>query len=103
MQNPALIIIDNVAAPFKLIPRFSLEKRIKIIEKLARDLRKLSCRYNCVVLTINQLTKKLRPASEFNSPMPTDPQYQLVPSLGQTWRNNVDSSIFFTGDDSKGR
>lgn len=80
-----------------------MEKRIKIIEKLAKDLRKLSSHYDCVILTINQLTRKLRSTNEFSSPVATDPQYQLVPSLGQTWRNNIDSTIFFSGDDVKGR
>jgi len=98
-----LIVVDNVAAPFKLIPRFHIEKRIKIIEKLAKDLRKLSSRYDCVILAINQLTRKLRSTPEYSFPALTDPQYQLVPSLGQTWRNNVDSTIFLNGDDSKGR
>lgn len=98
-----MIVIDNVAAPFRLIPRFSIEKRIKIVEKLASDLRILSSRYDCVVLAINQLTRKLLSSSEYSFPALTDPQYQLVPCLGQTWRNNIDSTIFLNGDDVKGR
>lgn len=98
-----MIIIDNVAAPFKLIPRLPIEKRVKIIEKLSSDLRKFSSRYDCVVLTINQLTRKLRITTESNSASSIDSQYQLVPSLGQTWRNNIDSSIYLSGDEFKGR
>ena len=101
---PKLIIIDNVAAPFKLLARISYDRRTKVIDKLARDLRALSVRYNCAVVTVNQLTRKMvlnsDPESSITESMP---QYQFIPMLGQAWRNHVDSSIFLGGDHEKGR
>lgn len=103
--TPNLLVIDNIAAPFKLIPRFSFERRTKIIEKLVRDLRKISVRYNCAVLIINQVTRKMMtgPDSMDTDASKNIPQYQLIPMLGQIWRNHVDSSIYLSGDCEKGR
>lgn len=98
-----MIIIDNIASPFKLIPaNTTIERRMKIITKLANDLRCMANKYSCAVLTVNQLTRKMQP-----NPDTSDPQnkfiYQPIPSLGQTWRNHLDTSIFLKNDGLDGR
>lgn len=85
------------------MPRFSIEKRVKIIGKLTNDLRKLASRYDCAILAVNQLTRKICPNAEPNSPSSINAHYQFVPSLGQTWRKNIDFSIILNGDELKGR
>lgn len=73
-----------------------------MIEKFAKDLRRLSSRHDCSVLAINQFTKRMRPNPEASDKEETF-QFHYVPFLGQTWRNNVDTSIVLTGEESKGR
>ena len=92
-----------MAAPFKLISGFSIERRIKIIDKLARDLRKISVQYNCAVLTVNQLTRRIQLISDTSDSATGTPQYHLIPRLGQTWGNSIDSSIDLLGDHTTGR
>lgn len=92
-------MVDNVAAPFKLLPRVSMEKRFSIIDKFAKDLRRLSIYHDCSILAINQFTKKMRLDTETDG----HPQFHFVPFLGQTWRNNVDTSITLAGNEFSGR
>ena len=92
-----------MAAPFKLISGFSMDRRIKIIDKLARDLRKISVQYNCAVLTVNQLTRRIQRYSDSSDSTPETSQFHLIPRLGQTWRNRIDSSINLIGDHELGR
>lgn len=73
-----------------------------MIEKFAKDLRRLSIRHDCSVLTVNQFTKKTRSNTESHDSDGTF-IFHFVPFLGQAWRNNVDTSISLSGDDSKGR
>lgn len=80
-----------------------MDRRIKIIEKLARDLRKISVRYNCAVLAVNQLTRRVQLCPDSVNSPPDTPQYHLIPRLGQTWRNHIDSSINLIGEHGTGR
>ena len=79
-----------------------MEKRFSMIEKFARDFRRLSTKHDCSILAINQFTKKMR-LDEDSSGNDGTPQFHFVPFLGQKWRNNVDSSISLLGDDAQGR
>lgn len=101
MLTPRLLVIDNIAAPFKLISKISFDKRAKIIDKLVHDLRKFSVRHNCAIFTVNQLTRKRITISDSESQSKS--QYQFIPMLGQSWRNHLDSSIYLSGDCEKGR
>jgi hypothetical protein len=80
-----MIVIDNVASPFRLLSTGSIEKRIAVIDKLGRDLRFIAQKYICAVLCINQMTtKRLKPHGD------REEQYVNLPSLGQSWSENVD-------------
>ena len=93
-----MLVVDNVAAPFKLTPRFSLERRLKLIEKFTHDLRVICAKYKISVIAINQLTKKLiRNENEGEN------IFQFIPFLGKTWSNSIDFSIKLDGDDKSGR
>ena len=81
------------------MPGINIEKRMRITDKLARDLRKLACRHNCAILTINQLTSKINLHSESTK----ESAKFLVPNLGHSWANHLDWKILFSGDDEKGR
>lgn len=80
-----------------------MDRRIKIIDKLGRDLRKISVRYNCAVLTMNQFTRRVQFRSNASESSKEQSQYELIPRLGQTWRNHLDTCISFIGDQYKGR
>lgn len=97
-----MLIIDNIASPFKLIPTHTIEKRIRIINKLANDLRCIANKYNCAVLTVNQLTRKMQPNPD-TADLENKFIYHPIPSLGQTWRNHMDTSIFLKNDEFNGR
>jgi len=79
-----------------------MDKRLKTVNKFARDLRKISNKYDCAVLTINQFTRKLKMQSG-SSQSSNSPVFQLVSSLGATWRNHLDTCINLNGDANCGR
>jgi RecA/RadA recombinase len=79
-----LIIIDNVASPFRSYTEPTLQKRIKLINKFGKDLRRLSAKFNCAILTVNQMTTKIvvssNPINSDKSKLKSN--YKIVPSLG---------------------
>lgn len=100
-----LIIIDNVSSPFKLIPKLSYDRKRKIIDKFALDLRRLSARYNCAIFTTNQLTRKLiTNAENLDSSLPESSlEYQSIPMLGRIWGSHVDTRICLNHNFERGR
>lgn len=96
LQEIKLVIVDNVATPLRLFVSRSIDQRLRVVNKLGRDLRLLAARLNCAVLTVNQMTTKMavdRP-SQPSRPADYSPSvYRAVPSLGHTWEAHLDTSI----------
>ncbi len=90
-----MIVIDNVATPMRLFSTRSIDTRIHLINKLARDLRKLAASFNCAALIINQMTTKkfVIQAAQPDEEREEIAQFRTVPSLGTTWHNHIDTCI----------
>ena len=90
-----MIVVDNVATPMRLFHARSMDTRIQLINKLARDLRKLAASFNCAVLTVNQMTTKkfiiqhAQPEEEKEEIS----QFRTVPCLGNTWHSHIDTCV----------
>lgn len=90
-----MIVVDNVAAPMRLLPSRSIDARVHVINKLARDLRKLAAKFNIAVLAVNQMTTRrfvLQPAQSEETREEVA-EFRNVPSLGTTWQSHMDVSI----------
>lgn len=89
-----MIVVDNVATPMRLFTK-AIDTRINVINKLARDLRKIAAKFNCSILTINQMTTKrfiIQPA-RLEEDKEEISEFRNVPSLGNTWNSHLDTCI----------
>ena len=92
----ALIVVDNVASPMRLLSSRSIDLRMHLINKLARDLRKIACQFNTAILALNQMTKK-----KIIQPDSTTSEYRSFPSLGISWNSHMDASIHIGGEENE--
>ena len=122
-----MIAIDNIATPYRLFNTESVEKRLRVINKLGRDLRFMASQLDCAVLVVNQMTTKITSGyrkrddeeneDSFSEEKKLTTSYQIAPSLGKkmafslglvfdfsgkTWENHVDTRIIL-GSDGRNR
>jgi hypothetical protein len=90
-----MIVLDNITAPVRLYLSRSIDARIQLINKLARDLRRLAATFNCAIVSINQMTTKrfIIQNAEPEKEKEEISQFRSVPSLGNTWHNHIDTCI----------
>lgn len=83
----------------RLLSSRSIDLRMHLINKLARDLRKIACQCNAAILTLNQMTKKkaIQPPDSSSSAS----EYKSFPSLGVTWNSHMDASIHIQGEENE--
>lgn len=90
-ESIILLLIDNVALPFKWWIELQRGDMILAIKRIASQLRLVTCEFNLYTIVTNSMTKKL----DIDKSTRRLVREYHVPALGKPWLDAIDTRIIF--------